>query len=134
MNIYVDTSTLLKRVVDEPGADRARARLREMAASDLLVTSSLAGVEVSRALRRLAARTGTGVRHAAIEVALSGVAERAMTADVVSLAKRLGPDTLRSLDAIHLATAVLLDAGLLLTHDGRLHQAAGSWGLPVEAV
>lgn len=61
---------------------------------------------------------------AAIDVALSGVRERRISADVVSLARRLGPDSLPSLDAIHLATAVLLDVDLLVSHDTRLCDAA----------
>lgn len=131
MIVYVDTSTLLKRVLDEPDAVAARLVLQEYAASHDLVASTLAGVEVSRALRRLASRTGTTVRHDAIETALSGIAERPLDSDVVALAKRVGPDGLRSLDAIHLATAVLIDADLMLTHDTRLAGASAEWGLTV---
>lgn len=131
MIVYADTSTLLKRVVDEPGAVTTRSALREYAASDDLATSTLAGVEVSRALRRLATRTGTAVRHDAIEVALSGIAERPIDSDVVALTRGVGPGSLRSLDAIHLATAVLIDADLLLTHDARLADAAAEGGLAV---
>lgn len=131
MIVYVDTSTLLKRVVDEPDAVATRSVLQQYAASDDLVASTLAGVEVSRTLRRLANRIGTTVRHDAIEIALSGIAERPIDSDVVALAKRVGPDGLRSSDAIHLATAVLIDADLLVTHDARLADASAEWGLTV---
>ncbi len=58
------------------------------------------------------------------QVALSGIAERPMTAEVVSLARRIDPTVLRSLDAMHLATAVLLDADVIVTNDDRLAEAA----------
>lgn len=132
MLVYVDSSTLLKRVLDEHGAKQVRTRLRQLSESDLLASSSLAWIEVSRAMRQLAVRTGSGVRHDAIEVALSGVTERPVDQQVVSLARRIGPDTLRSLDAIHVATAVLLDADLVLTHDERMSEACREVGLRVE--
>jgi predicted nucleic acid-binding protein len=59
------------------------------------------------------------------------LAERPITADVVSLARRINPESLRSLDAIHLATAVLVDADLIVTYDGRLDAAARYNGLAV---
>jgi hypothetical protein len=62
--------------------------------------------------------------NAAIEDALSGIAERPIAADVVSLARRTGPNLLRSLDAIHLATAILVDADVVITYDDRLAEAA----------
>lgn len=129
--VYVDSSTLLKRVIQEPGATVTRARLAELAATDHLVSSSLAWVEVSRALHRAAA--AATVSGEALDVALSGVDERPITSDVVALAKRIGPDSLRSLDAIHLATAVLLDADVLITHDDRLADAARHASLHVES-
>ncbi|MGB8380543.1 MAG: PIN domain-containing protein, partial [Dermatophilaceae bacterium] len=66
-----------------------------------------------------------------IEAALSGIAERSITEDVVSLARRIGPTSLRSLDAVHLATAVLVDADLMITYDNRLEAAARDNGLAV---
>jgi PIN domain len=53
-----------------------------------------------------------------------GVVERPIAADVVGLARRIGPHVLRSLDAIHLATAILVDADALITYDERLAAAA----------
>ena len=47
---------------------------------------------------------------------------------VVSLARRIGPITLRSLDAIHLATATLIDADLVIAYDERLLLAAEELG------
>jgi hypothetical protein len=52
---------------------------------------------------------------------------------VVSLARRIEPNVLRTLDAIHLATAVLLDVDAVLTYDERLALAARHNGLAVSA-
>lgn len=44
----------------------------------------------------------------------------------------LEPRVLRSLDAIHLATAVLINADLMLSYDDRLTDAAGHNGIAIE--
>jgi predicted nucleic acid-binding protein len=89
--------------------------------ADLLASSSLAWVEVSRVvLARAKSPAGAGQL---IDDAMSGIDERSMTADVISVARRIEPLVLRSLDAIHLATAVLIDADLVVTYDDRLADA-----------
>jgi len=89
------------------------------------VSSSLAWVEVERALRSIVSSNPHFDVGELARVAMSGVAERVIGADVVSLARRIEPPAvLRTLDAIHLATAVLLDADLVITYDDRLTAAA----------
>ncbi|WP_345702736.1 PIN domain-containing protein [Pseudonocardia eucalypti] len=65
------------------------------------------------------------------EAALSEIDEYPIDPEVVSLARRVGPDGLRSLDAIHLASAVLADADLVLTYDERMAVACAEFGLAV---
>jgi uncharacterized protein len=121
VRVYVDSSALLKRSVAEAESEAVEDVLeRHVADGDVLVSSSLAWIEVSRALRSRLDDEGHDVVHEAIGDALSGIAARPVTADVVSLARRIGPNVLRSLDAIHLATAVLVDADVLITYDERL--------------
>lgn len=134
MLVYVDSSALIKRVISEPGSDALIAALDEhVAADDTFVASSLAWIEISRTTRmRLDADDHDQVNEA-IEVALSGVAERPMTGEVVSLARRVVPRALRSLGAIHLSTAILLEADLMITYDERLAAAAQHNGVPVAA-
>jgi predicted nucleic acid-binding protein len=130
VRIYVDSSALIKRAIEERESDALDEVLeRHVAANDVLVASSLAWVEVTRAIRATA-DAGSDVSEI-IETALSGVAERSMTEDVVSLSRRIDPRALRSLDAIHLATAVLLDTDLIITYDSRLEAAARHNGLAV---
>lgn len=125
MRIYVDSSALLKRSVAEAESDALEEVLdHHIDDGDPLISSSLAWVEVSRALRRHLDGEDHQVIHEAIEDAMSGIAERPIAADVVSLARRIGPNVLRSLDAIHLATAILVDAEVVITYDERLAEAA----------
>lgn len=122
MRLYVDSSALIKRVVvaDESGElidflDAHHSR------DDLLASSSLAWVEVTRAVRSRV-RSATSAA-AAVDDAMSGIDERPIAADVVSLARRIEPPVLRSPDAIHLASAVLVDADVVVTYDDRLADA-----------
>ena len=134
MRVYVDSSALMKRSVAEAESEALEEVLaRHAGEGDTLVSSSLARVEVSRGLRRRRDYEGHQVVNDAIEDALAGIAERPMTADVVSLASRIGPNVVRSLDAIHLATAILLDVAIMLTYDTRLVAAAQRSGLGVLA-
>jgi len=128
--LYVDTSALLKRVVVEPQSAAVKSLLRDADSSgDLLTASSLAWVEVWRALRRLGGLDVT----AAAQDAVAGIAEFPLDDVILMRARQLGPDDLRSLDAIHLASAVAVGADSLVTYDARLAEAARGIGLPVLA-
>lgn len=129
MKVYLDTSAALKRVIEESESAPLVAYLQERETEGSpLVSSSLTWIEVSRALRR--GGVGDAVRVDGLAtVALSGVAEHAIRGAVVALARRLGPSSLRSLDAIHLASALTLDADVVLTYDARLAEAVESHGL-----
>ena len=125
MRVYVDSSALLKRVFAESDSRPLISSLRDFQQADTaLVTSSLAWVEISRAIRAYA-NTETGVEvDNLVEVSLSGVLEKPITSEVVALARRLNPPVLGTLDAIHLATALLVDADVILAYDLRLIEAA----------
>ena len=122
MRVYVDSSALLKRVVvDDESAELLSFLDAHYQADDLLISSSLAWIEVSRAVMSHA--RSPIVAGDLIDEAMSGVDERPMTADIVSVARRVEPPILRSLDAIHLTTAVLIDADVVVTYDDRLADA-----------
>ncbi len=97
----------------------------------MIISLSLAWVEVSRALRtRLdSGSCGEDEIHDAVEGALAGVAKRLITGEVIGLARRVGPPLLRTLDTIHLATAIMLDADEAVVYDDRLIHACRSNGL-----
>jgi predicted nucleic acid-binding protein len=109
--------------VAEPESQAVRAHLRRRRP---LVSSALARTEVLRALLP------------AGEIALSRGREVLRRLDLVRISDRvldaagyLEPAQVRSLDAIHLATAQLLgaDLGHVVTYDDRMADAARSLGL-----
>ncbi|MDX2973636.1 type II toxin-antitoxin system VapC family toxin [Kribbella solani] len=132
MRIYFDSSALIKRVlVENESADLVQFLDVHYEHGDPLIASSLAWVEVSRVvLGRVKSPADTG---SLVDGALSGIDERPMTAEVVSVARRIKPSILRSLDALHLATAVLVDADLVVTYDDRLAEACRRNSLAVAA-
>ena len=132
MIVYVDSSALLKRVFNEAESDALESALADhVEAGDTLAVSALAWVEVERAVRTALSADEASSPGDTAAAALAGVAEAPLGPDVVSLARRTAPAVLRSLDALHLATAILLDADLMLTYDDRLSAAARYNGLDV---
>jgi uncharacterized protein len=127
VRIYVDSSALLKRVVLEADSAELVASLGSHAGEgDALVSSSLAWVEVTRALRSRISDVESAL--ALSDVALSGILELPIDGEVVALARRLTPRVLRSLDAIHLASAAFADAEVMMAYDERLLAEAREHG------
>jgi uncharacterized protein len=117
--LYLDSSALVKLVVSEP---ETPSLIEFLAEWPQRVSSALAKVEVLRAVKRMGA--GPGVRRRAARV-LARVALVRVDDPVLAAAARLAPHELRTLDAVHLATAQSLDdlAGIV-TYDERLGRAA----------
>ncbi len=127
---YLDASALVKLATPEPETDALRAALDTY---DARVTNRLATVEVTRALLRRGVASA-GLVDAVAE-AFTGLAIIELDAATAESAGRLGPSTLRSLDAIHLASALAMGAELegMVTYDSRLADAARAAGLTVVA-
>jgi uncharacterized protein len=124
---YLDSSALIKLVVPEPESAPLRA---ELAAWTRHATSALARTEVIRA----AARVDPAARALAGRV-VQAVSLIAVTDNILDRAAGLEPRALRSLDALHLASALSLEAvlGAVVTYDTRLAEAAEAAGLDVVA-
>jgi uncharacterized protein len=91
-----------------------------------IVTSEITLVEIGRVLRRHdVARDSTEQ----ISEALAGTELLALSGAVIHLAAALPTRFLRSLDAIHLASALLVRSALVLTLDRRLADACREFGL-----
>ena len=105
------------------------ALARRLRGTDV-VTSALARVEVARAIGRL-----TRPPRRTLEQVLRGVTIVAIDDHVLDMAAELEPARLRTLDAIHLATALRVrqDLDAFITYDRRLGEAASRAGLSVEA-
>lgn len=123
--IYLDTSAALKLVIPEPESSALRAWQRERL-DQTMVSSALIMVELQRACRRV----DPGSLPLARRV-LAGVDILPLTRDVLDAAADLPDPGLRSLDALHLASALSILHGLtaFLTYDDRLGTAAGAAGL-----
>lgn len=124
--IYLDTSALAKLVRTEAETSALRDWLDDRAGVRL-VSSSLARVELVRAVR---AEGDTAIRQAT--VILIELDQLPMTMDLLDAAGAL-PLPLKSLDAIHLASALRLrgDLDAFVAYDKRLLTAADEMGLPV---
>ena len=124
---YLDSSAIVKLVVAEPESRALRAHLRRRRP---LVSSALARTEVLRALLPVGAIAMSRGREVLRRLDLVRIYDR-----VLDMAGTLEPAQVRSLDAIHLATAHLLgeDLGQVITYDDRMADAARSLGLKTTA-
>ena len=137
MSLYFDASALLKRYVEEPGRDLV---LDAIATEPSLATSVLTGAELPAALAK-----AVRMRIATDEMANAGLAEfwrdwprlsrvradESLVRHAAELAWRFG---LRGYDAVHLASALLLqeaagEAVTFATFDRQLARAARAMGL-----
>jgi uncharacterized protein len=127
--LYLDSSALVKLVLPEK---ESGALMESLSVWPVRVTSELARVEVMRAARRATARLGAEKRT---EEVMAGLYLLKIDSDILSGAARLEPRILRSLDAIHLASALSLgaDLGAIVIYDGNMATAAASCGLRVLA-
>jgi predicted nucleic acid-binding protein len=126
--IYLDTSAALKLVVTEPETGRLELWMAEHAGIPR-VSSRLLRIEMLRAVTRAAPH-----RMSRANAVLSAIALLSMD-DVAPAAEVIGDKTLRSLDAIHLATAheIRTDLSAFVCYDKRLRDSAHALGLPAEA-
>jgi predicted nucleic acid-binding protein len=124
---YLDSSAIVKLVVDEPESATLRRYLRRRTP---LVASALARTEV---LRAVLLEGDDGLSRA--RTVLSAVGLIRINDRILQAAGVLRPHDLRSLDAIHLATAQQLgsDLGRLVSYDERMLAAAQMLGLKTEA-
>ena len=134
MITYVDTSSLLKLVVEEPGSDRV-ALIWD--SSDVLASVSLVLVEGRAALaaaRRAERLTPAQLRSAkkALDDLIDHLAVVVVTSELVAEAAELAEqEGLRGYDAVHLAAALTIEATVLTSADRTLCDAAARRGLHV---
>jgi predicted nucleic acid-binding protein len=127
--VYADTSALVKLVVAE--AETA-ALTAAATAWERIVTSEIAAIELHRAATRARADGRAEVSDDRTVMALLAALDLVpLTDDVRALAATASPPELRTLDAIHLASALTLEGAvdLFVTYDDRLTEAAKRAGL-----
>ncbi len=124
---YLDSSAIVKLVVSEPESTALRRYLRRKGP---LVTSALARTEIARALLPLGAVAIAQGAQVLLGLEVVRVSDRILRTAGAMLSYEL-----RSLDAIHLATAVQLEDALswVCTYDDRMATAATGLGFAVAA-
>jgi predicted nucleic acid-binding protein len=127
VTVYVDTSFLLAATApDEPQHAAAVRWLSRHPGS--LLTSVLAEVEAGRALARRAAGPSL---QAAAERRLAAGELVDVTAEIRAEAVRVVPTSVRSLEALHVATALVAGLQEFASVDVRQQVAAEEAGLPL---
>jgi predicted nucleic acid-binding protein len=124
VTLYLDSSALVKLVVDEAETDPLRSFIGDRD----IASAMIARTELLRAVsRRLPERLP------AANSLLDEVLLLLVDWDMATVAAELQPVELRALDALHVAGASRLEHGLdaLVTYDRRMIQAAQTAGLPV---
>lgn len=128
MIVYLDTSAVLKILIEEPGMREIREAFNgwQMAGDDL-VSSFLLHTEMHCAARR------RGVASPEVIDTLLGAVGLIDIDRTHLLAAATQPHRLRSADAVHLATALAVEADLMVTYDVELAEAAERVGLRAAA-
>jgi predicted nucleic acid-binding protein len=125
--VYLDSSALVKLVVHEPESEALADHLRERPTR---VSSALARVEVIRAVR---GHGQPAIRRA--RQLLQRISLLRLDDALLDDAAMLDANNLRSLDAIHLASARALGDGLIemVTYDHRMADAGATIAIAVIA-
>ena len=126
--VYLDSSAFVKLAVEEPETRALRAFLAER--DGRRVSSALLRTESLRAVRQLGGDFLSTVREGLRRVDLVAIDDR-----ILDAAGTLEPRVLRTLDAIHLATALAVgdDLETVVTYDERMAEGARLLGLPTAA-
>lgn len=135
---YLDSSALLRVVLREPGA------LDELRSREHLISSELIAVESARTIDRLRVQGSLTAAEAAdrlraVMAWLEAISLVLVRPPVLSRASEPMPTALGTLDAIHLATALLWrdrigPLSAFVTHDTVLGLAARAFGFDVVGV
>ncbi len=127
--IYLDSAAVVKLAHAEPESPALRRWLNDRAETGW-ISSVLTEIESFRALARYAPAAVSRLPAVLDQVDLIGLDPR-----IRIMARTVQPVTVRSLDAIHLGTALHSRAGLtsFVTYDRRLLDAAQAAGLPVDS-
>jgi predicted nucleic acid-binding protein len=134
LNVYVDSSVLLRVVLGEPGRLRTWPRITTPVSSELVRLECLRTIDRARVRLGLPDREVADRRATVLEV-IETFTLVEITSRILERAAEPFPTTIGSMDAIHLATALLVrnrfDDLAIATHDGELAVAARATGFRV---
>ena len=134
MRVFLDTSALAKRYIQEPGSEELGALLTTV--STEIIVSTLAFVEFASAMGRKLrdkevpeAAVGDAIkelkqdwRHVVTKIPL----EEALAQEAAAVALEY---SLKGADAVHMASAHVLEADLFVASDNRLIRVAKEMGM-----
>ncbi len=127
MSVYLDTSALVKRYVQEAESILTNDFLKE---NEYPVTSALTIVEVARVIGRYSSVMEMTMAQALLKHDLTKIAVVALTTSVLESAANIAAKTqLRSLDSIHLACAIEASCTHIVTFDRMQARVAESLGI-----
>ncbi len=129
--IYLDTSALVKLIVQEAETAALRRWLADAEDRDH-VTSAISRVELMRAAQRT---DDTEVLANAQRILTEDLDILSLTDELIKTAETIGPQSLRSLDALHLASAAHIASALtaVVAYDHRLIEGCRDLDYPVES-
>lgn len=132
MIVYLDTSTVLRALFREPGLLPSWGDWQEACTSDLM------GVEARRAIDRSRLASAfddqeVGVLHRELRRVEAGLRRIGLSRRILARASQPMATAVKTLDAIHLASALLFQdrrgaVVVFATHDGRQANAANALG------
>lgn len=135
MIAYLDSSALLRLVLREPGA----LPLEELTSREGMISSELLAVECPRTIDRLRLQGSLSTEEASsrsmlVRDWLEAVDLVLLQRPILSRASEPFPTPLGTLDALHLATALVWrdrtkQELVMMTHDGGLATAARAFGI-----
>jgi uncharacterized protein len=132
--LYVDSSAMVKRLVEERESDAFEAFLRDrLQSGDVFISSALMPLE----LHRLAVRVGIAVSD--VHTVVRNVSTVAVSQTVLDTAAGI-TSPIKTLDAMHMATAMILGDGednpgselaAMVTYDAVMARSAAVLGMDV---
>lgn len=126
MIIYLDTSAAIALIRVEDSTPKVQEYLHDLRIDQHYVIS---GRIIETEMRRAATRLD--IDQFEVSTVLRAIEIIEITPAIFRAAGQTSPPHLRSLDALHLATALAANASAMITLDQRLVQACSEVGLPV---
>ena len=137
LNVFLDSSALAKRYIEEKGSDRVEAILSSasvLAISVICVPEIVSALCRRRRERKLSTEEYRNAKASVLsdinDATLIGITEE-VVAQAVALLEHF---PLRSADALHVACAAEWSTDLFVSADNRQCRAARAHGLKVEAI
>lgn len=129
MIAYIETSAFLKLVISESESEPLRARFRALrSGGNHVVSCRLLVTESHRAAHRVGV-----LEHRSVTKALDQVELVDVDAELFTDAGMMPGARLRSLDALHIASALSVGSDVVLAYDARVLEAVGAVGLTSES-